>query len=84
MSILILHWFWVRVLIFFQGHFARDGVEVLTNSRVKEVKKDKVLFSQVENGETVVKEIPTGFCLWSTGVCKSFSPSGHPFTESPT
>lgn len=51
-----------------EGRFTRDGVEVLTNARVKEVQKDKVLFSQVEDGKTVVKEIPTGFCLWSTGV----------------
>lgn len=53
-----------------EGRFTRDGVEVLTNARVKEVQKDKVLFSQVEDGKTVVKEIPTGFCLWSTGVGK--------------
>lgn len=53
-----------------QGRFARDGVNVLTNARVKEVQKDKVLFSQVEDGKNVVKEIPTAFCLWSTGVCK--------------
>lgn len=37
---------------------------------MKEVQKDRVLFSQVEDGKTVVKEIPTGFCLWSTGVCE--------------
>jgi NADH:ubiquinone reductase (H+-translocating) len=43
----------------------------LTNSRVKEVQKDKILFTQVEDGKTVTKEIPMGFCLWSTGVCKS-------------
>lgn len=54
-----------------EGRFTRDGVEVLTNARVKEVKKDKVLFSQVEDGKTVVKEIPTGFCLWSTGVARA-------------
>lgn len=51
-----------------QGRFTRDGIEVLTNARVKEVKKDRVLFSQVEDGKEIVKEIPTAFCLWSTGV----------------
>ncbi|KAJ5987820.1 hypothetical protein N7481_003030 [Penicillium waksmanii] len=54
-----------------EGRFTRDGVEVLTNARVKEVQTDKVLFSQVEDGKTVVKEIPTGFCLWSTGVARA-------------
>ncbi|KAJ5179873.1 hypothetical protein N7492_003083 [Penicillium capsulatum] len=54
-----------------EGRFARDGVEVLTNARVKEVQKDRVLFSQVEDGKTVVKEIPTAFCLWSTGVSRA-------------
>ncbi|KAJ5160701.1 External NADH-ubiquinone oxidoreductase 1 [Penicillium canariense] len=54
-----------------EGRFSRDGVEVLTNARVKEVQKDRVLFSQVEDGKTVVKEIPTGFCLWSTGVSRA-------------
>ena len=51
-----------------QSRFTRDGIEVLTNARVREVRNDRVLFSQVEDGKTVVKEIPMGFCLWSTGV----------------
>lgn len=58
-----------------QGRFTRDGIEVLTNARVKEVKNDRVLFSQVEDGKEIVKEIPTAFCLWSTGVGMS---RGHP------
>lgn len=52
-----------------QAHFAHDSVEVLTNSRVKEVQKDKIIFTQMEDGKPVTKEIPMGFCLWSTGVC---------------
>ncbi|KAJ5214887.1 hypothetical protein N7468_010566 [Penicillium chermesinum] len=56
---------------FAEGRFARDGVEVLTNARVKEVKDDRVLFSQIEDGKEIVKEIPTGFCLWSTGVARA-------------
>jgi NADH dehydrogenase len=52
-----------------QARFNRDHVEVLTNARVKEVRDDRVVFTQVEDGEPVVKEIPMGFCLWSTGVC---------------
>ncbi len=56
---------------FAEARFAHDQVEVLTNSRVKEVQPDKILFTQKnDQGETVTKEIPMGFCLWSTGVGK--------------
>ncbi|TAQ85020.1 hypothetical protein B7494_g6656 [Chlorociboria aeruginascens] len=55
-----------------EDRFARDQVDVLTNSKVKEVRPDKILFSQKgENGETIVKELPMGFCLWSTGVSQT-------------
>ncbi|RHZ56506.1 putative NADH-ubiquinone oxidoreductase 64 kDa subunit [Aspergillus thermomutatus] len=54
-----------------EARFNRDHVEVLTNARVKEVRDDRVLFTQVENGQPVVKEIPMGFCLWSTGVARA-------------
>lgn len=53
-----------------QSRFTRDGVEVLTNARVKEIRSDRVLFSQMEDGKAIIKEIPTAFCLWSTGVGK--------------
>ncbi|KAI9683557.1 MAG: hypothetical protein M1829_004860 [Trizodia sp. TS-e1964] len=52
--------------------FARDQVEVLTNSRVIEVKADKIIFSQKdEKGSVITKELPHGFCLWSTGVSQT-------------
>lgn len=52
-----------------ESRFAHDQVEVLTNSRVKEVRPDKIIFTQKdEHGETITKEMPMGFCLWSTGV----------------
>ncbi|ODH44804.1 hypothetical protein ACO22_00705 [Paracoccidioides brasiliensis] len=54
-----------------ERRFASDQVDVLTNSRVKEVKADKILFTQVEDGKQVLKEIPMGFCLWSTGVSQT-------------
>ncbi|KAI9731383.1 MAG: hypothetical protein M1834_005288 [Cirrosporium novae-zelandiae] len=55
-----------------EARFAHDQVEVLTNSRVKEVHSDKILFSQKdESGEMVTKELPMGFCLWSTGVSQT-------------
>ncbi|KAK3391101.1 hypothetical protein B0H63DRAFT_411251 [Podospora didyma] len=52
-----------------EERFARDQVDVLTNSRVAEVRPDCIIFTQKgENGETITKELPMGFCLWSTGV----------------
>jgi NADH dehydrogenase len=62
-----------------EERFGRDQIEVLTNSRVEEVHSDRIVFSQKgENGETITKELPMGFCLWSTGVsqtdfCKKIS-----------
>jgi len=55
-----------------EERFARDQVQVLTNSRVKEVTPDSILFTQKgENGAIVTKELPMGFCLWSTGVSQT-------------
>ncbi|RWA09051.1 hypothetical protein EKO27_g6056 [Xylaria grammica] len=55
-----------------EERFARDQVEVLTNSRVKEVKPDKIIFTQkAEDGSVITKELPMGFCLWSTGVSQA-------------
>ena len=55
-----------------EDRFSRNQVQVLADSRIKEVKNDKVLFTQKdEHGETVAKELPMGFCLWSTGVSQT-------------
>ncbi|KAF2205472.1 hypothetical protein GQ43DRAFT_468141 [Delitschia confertaspora ATCC 74209] len=55
-----------------ESRFAHDSVDVLTNSRVKEVQPDKILFTQKdEQGKVITKEIPMGFCLWSTGVSQT-------------
>ncbi|KAK7723100.1 hypothetical protein SLS57_004657 [Botryosphaeria dothidea] len=55
-----------------EARFAHDQVDVLTNSRVKEVREDKILFTQKdEKGNVVIKELPMGFCLWSTGVAQT-------------
>lgn len=55
-----------------EERFARDQVQVLTNARVGEVQGDKIVFTQKdETGAIVTKELPMGFCLWSTGVSQS-------------
>jgi len=55
-----------------EQRFAHDSIDIQTNSRVKEVKSDRILFSQKdEAGKVITKEIPMGFCLWSTGVAQT-------------
>lgn len=55
-----------------EKRFAHDSVDILTNARVKEVQPDKILFTQKdESGNVITKEIPMGFCLWSTGVAQT-------------
>ena len=55
-----------------EQRFAHDHVDILTNSRVKEVLPDRIIFSQKdENGNVINKELPHGFCLWSTGVSQN-------------
>lgn len=55
-----------------EERFARDHINVLTNSRVTEVKQDSIVFTQKgEDGKVVTKELPMGFCLWSTGVAQT-------------
>ncbi|EER24176.1 hypothetical protein D8B26_002369 [Coccidioides posadasii str. Silveira] len=67
----ILNTYDETVSLYAERRFAHDQVEVLTNSRVKEVRPDRILFTQIENGKPVTKEIPMGFCLWSTGVSQT-------------
>ncbi|KAK5947535.1 hypothetical protein PMZ80_001687 [Knufia obscura] len=58
--------------VYAEKRFEHDNVDVLTNARVKEVQADKIIFSQKDkDGTTVTKELPMGFCLWSTGVAQT-------------
>ncbi|KAL2113163.1 hypothetical protein VUR80DRAFT_5070 [Thermomyces stellatus] len=67
----ILNTYDEQVSRYAEDRFARDNVNVLTNSRVKEVRPDKIIFTQRDdNGNILTKEIPSGFCLWSTGVAQ--------------
>lgn len=55
-----------------EDRFSRDQVDVLVNSRVQEVHPEKIIFTQKgPNGDTITKELPMGFCLWSTGVSQT-------------
>ena len=58
--------------VYAENRLAHDQIGILTNSRVKEVQADKIIFSQKgEDGKSVTKELPMGFCLWSTGVSQT-------------
>ena len=57
--------------VYAEKRFEHDSVQILTNARVKEVQPDKILFTQLEDGKQVTKELPMGFCLWSTGVSQT-------------
>lgn len=55
-----------------EERFARDHINVLTNSRVSEVRPDSIVFTQKgPEGQVITKELPMGFCLWSTGVSQT-------------
>jgi NADH:ubiquinone reductase (H+-translocating) len=55
-----------------EARFAHDNVDIQTNARVKEVLPDRIVFTQrTEDGKIVTKELPQGFCLWSTGVSQN-------------
>lgn len=55
-----------------ESRFAHDSVDVQTNARVKQVFPDRIQYTQKdEAGNTITKEIPMGFCLWSTGVSQT-------------
>lgn len=55
-----------------EERFAHDQVGILTNARVKEIQPDRILFTQKDAaGNVVPKELPMGFCLWSTGVSQT-------------
>ena len=55
-----------------EERFAHDQVDVQTNARVKEVHPEKIVFTQKdEAGNVTTKELPMGFCLWSTGVSQT-------------
>ncbi|TGZ84112.1 FAD/NAD(P)-binding domain-containing protein [Ascodesmis nigricans] len=56
-----------------EERFARDGIDLLTNSRVVAIEPDRVIFTQQDEKtkEIITKELPFGMCLWSTGVAQT-------------
>ncbi|KAF2861690.1 putative NADH-ubiquinone oxidoreductase 64 kDa subunit [Piedraia hortae CBS 480.64] len=55
-----------------EARFSHEHVDVHTNARVQEVLPDRIRFSQkTADGKIINKELPMGFCLWSTGVSQT-------------
>jgi len=57
--------------------FQREDVNVIVNSRVKEVTNDRVVYTCKDpaTGKVIEKSIPANFVLWSTGIAM------NPFTQ---
>ncbi|KAG5366925.1 External alternative NAD(P)H-ubiquinone oxidoreductase B2 [Yarrowia sp. B02] len=67
----ILNTFDKSVSEYAMERFKHDNIDLLTDSRVVEVKEDRVLFKQTDPNDPskkIIKEVPFGLCLWSTGV----------------
>jgi NADH dehydrogenase len=61
---------------FAEDKFQREGVELVTSARVREVHPDHVVYTTKDpgTGKVIEHTIPTNFVLWSTGIAM------NPFT----
>jgi len=50
---------------FAEKAFRREGIHLITNTRVMEVKESTVV---IRDANGMVREIPYGLCVWSTGI----------------
>lgn len=68
----ILNTYDQRIAEYATERFQKETIDVLTNSRVVKILPDEVIFNQkTADGEMVLKSIPFGMCLWSTGVAQN-------------
>lgn len=65
----ILNTYDEKIAEYAESRFAKDGVDVIINSRVNQILPDRIQFTQtLSDGTKVMKELPFGMCIWSTGV----------------
>jgi NADH dehydrogenase len=62
----ILNTYDLKISEYAESLFARNGIHVLTNARVQEVRPTEIVFS--DKTSKTVNTIPTGLCVWATGV----------------
>ncbi|KAF8264227.1 mitochondrial NADH dehydrogenase [Lactarius quietus] len=62
---------------FAEDKFQREGVELVTSARVREVRPDHVVYTtrDPDTGKVIEHTIPANFVLWSTGIAM------NPFTS---
>lgn len=56
-----------------EKRFEREHVDVITNARVVRIEKDEVVYKLKPanpDEEPIIKKLPYGLCLWSTGIGK--------------
>ncbi|RUP48700.1 hypothetical protein BC936DRAFT_144141 [Jimgerdemannia flammicorona] len=65
----ILNTFDAGISKYAERKFKRENLNIITNARVNRVDPGMVVYSEKPPGEEpVIKEIPFGLCLWSTGI----------------
>ena len=62
----ILNTYDARISEYAESKFARDGIELVTNARVTEVRPNEA--SVMDKKTKKVTKIPFGVCVWSTGL----------------
>lgn len=69
----ILNTFDSKISEYAEKRFDREHVNVITNARVARIEEKEVVY-KLKNGdpnaEPVLKKLPYGLCLWSTGIGK--------------
>lgn len=72
----ILNTYSEKISEYAEKKFLKDGIDLVINSRVKEVTPTSVTYTQKdpETGKTTDHTIPSGLTLWSTGIGASTPP----------
>ena len=69
----ILNTFDSKISEYAEKRFDREHVNVITNARVARIEEKEVVYklkTEDTSTEPVVKKLPYGLCLWSTGIGK--------------
>ncbi|KAI8050654.1 pyridine nucleotide-disulfide oxidoreductase-domain-containing protein [Gilbertella persicaria] len=78
----ILNTFDSKISDYAEKRFDREHINVITNARVERIDKNEVVYKLKGTGpneEPVVKTLPYGLCLWSTGI--AMTPFAKKLTE---
>ncbi|OLL24347.1 External alternative NAD(P)H-ubiquinone oxidoreductase B1, mitochondrial [Neolecta irregularis DAH-3] len=77
----ILNTYDEKISKYAESKFVKEGIDLITNARVKEVQDDRVIYTQKQqNGQIIEKEVEAGAILWSTGL--ALTPLTHSIVSS--